>query len=49
VGALYRTREAAVANDRLLADVPEMGADGEVAAAELLTLDPAPLELGGML
>ncbi len=33
---------------RLLAAIPMAGADGAMAAAELLTLDPAPLELGVM-
>jgi predicted phage baseplate assembly protein len=32
---------------RLTAQTPTAGADREMAAAELLTLDPAPLELGG--
>jgi hypothetical protein len=33
---------------RLLAEMPMTGADGAMAAAELLTLDPAPLALGVM-
>jgi predicted phage baseplate assembly protein len=48
VDKLYRTNEAALLNHRLLADLPAMGADDVVASAELLTLDPGPLELGVM-
>lgn len=45
VDKLYRVGESAVWNARLLAAMPEVGADGEAVAAELLTLDPAPIEL----
>jgi predicted phage baseplate assembly protein len=46
---LYRTGAAATLESRLLAALPETLADGSAAAAELLTLDPAPLdELGVM-
>jgi hypothetical protein len=49
VNKLYRTGAAALVKARLLAALPEMLADGSVVAAELLTLDPAPLdELGVM-
>ena len=41
---LYRTGMPATLQPRLLAALPELGADGDVAAAELLTLDPAPLD-----
>jgi hypothetical protein len=43
VDALYRTGQAAVPSRRLVAELPKIGADGEMVAAELLTLDPAPL------
>jgi hypothetical protein len=46
---LYRADAAATLETRLLAASPEMLADGSMVAAELLTLDPAPLdELGVM-
>jgi predicted phage baseplate assembly protein len=46
---LYRADAAATLETRLLAALPEMLADGSMVAAELLTLDPAPLdELGVM-
>jgi predicted phage baseplate assembly protein len=46
---LYRADAAATLETRLLAAPPEMLADGSMVAAELLTLDPAPLdELGVM-
>lgn len=50
VDKLYRADAAAATLEtRLLAALPESLADGSVAAAELLTLDPAPLdELGVM-
>jgi len=44
---LYRADAAATLETRLLAALPEMLADGSMVAAELLMLDPAPLdELG---
>jgi uncharacterized phage protein gp47/JayE len=47
VDKLYRSGSAATLETRLLAALPEILANGDVAAAELLTLDPAPLdELG---
>jgi hypothetical protein len=42
--SLYRSDQPIALNDRLLADQPAAGSDGTVAAAELLTLDPAPLD-----
>ena len=44
---LYRTgtNQSVVLNDRLLAAVPGLGSEGEIQAAELLTLDPGPLDL----
>jgi predicted phage baseplate assembly protein len=49
VDKLYRSGSAATLETRLLAALPEILANGDVAAAELLTLDPAPLdELGVM-
>jgi hypothetical protein len=46
---LYRADAAATLETRLLAALPEMLADGTMVAAELLTLDAAPLdELGVM-
>jgi hypothetical protein len=46
---LYRADAAAMLETRLLAALPEMLADGSMVAAELLMLDPAPLdELGVM-
>jgi hypothetical protein len=44
VDALYRSGEPAVRNPRLPAAVPAPG-DEEVLAAELLTLDPSPVDL----
>src|SRR5262249_20692379 len=49
VSKLYRADEPSSLEARLLAAPPEMQSDGSFAAAELLTLDPAPLdELGVM-
>jgi hypothetical protein len=49
VNKLYRADAAATLEMHLLAALPETMADGTVVAAELLTLDPAPLdELGVM-
>jgi hypothetical protein len=50
VNKLYRAGAAATLQNRLLAALPETLADGSLVAAELLTLDLAPLdELGVML
>jgi hypothetical protein len=47
---LYRNGDTQALNPALLAQVPLAGADGNVDAAELLTLDPSPLDsLGAML
>ena len=46
---LYRAGFPATLQPRLLASLPETGADGDGAAAELLTLDPAPLAQLGVL
>lgn len=46
---LYRAGMPATLQPRLLAALPETGADGEVAAAELLTLDPGPLDQLGVM
>ena len=43
VDKLYRTDETAALDPRLVAELPGVGTDGEVLAAELLTLDPQPL------
>ncbi len=43
VDKLYRTEDAAALNLRLVAELPKIGTGGEMVAAELLTLDPAPL------
>jgi hypothetical protein len=48
VSKFYRTDPAATLQTRLLAALPETLANGSVVAAELLMLDPAPLELGVM-
>lgn len=45
---LYLARKTKGLAHRLLAAMPVVGADGEVNPAELLTLDPAPLDLGTM-
>jgi hypothetical protein len=49
VSKLYRADAAAALETRLLAGLPEMLADGSLVAAELLTLDPAPLEELGVM
>jgi hypothetical protein len=41
---LYRADALPTLQSRLLAALPETGGDGDVASAELLTLDPAPLD-----
>lgn len=48
VNALYRKGSAAIVNAQIDAAVPQPGADGNISPAELLTLDPAPLNLGVM-
>lgn len=48
VNKLYRSDEAEAWNSLLAAEAPQAGDDAGVPAAELLTLDPAPLELGVM-
>lgn len=48
VDALFRTGDAAIMNPRLAAGFPQAGADGTVSAAELLTLDPRPVDLSVM-
>jgi len=45
LNSLYRTDGAAPINDRLLAEFPRLDSSGQMLGAELLTLDPAPLEL----
>jgi hypothetical protein len=42
---LFRSENVATLEARLLASLPQTGASGDVSAAELLTLDSAPLEL----
>jgi predicted phage baseplate assembly protein len=44
---LYREGDPTVLNDRLLAALPVAGSSGNLSAAELLTLDPAPLDALG--
>jgi len=44
ISKLYRADAAATLETRLLAALPETLSNGDVAAAELLTLDPAPLD-----
>jgi hypothetical protein len=41
---LYRTENAITLEDRLPADFPGTGSQGEIQAAELLLLDPAPID-----
>jgi hypothetical protein len=45
---LYRVGDAAELNARLTAAMPQAGAEGMVQAAELLILDPSPIDLGVM-
>ena len=45
---LYRTGTVAILNARLEADLPNGGDPASLGAAELLTLDPAPIDLGVM-
>ena len=44
IDKLYRIDEPAIINYRLLADLPKTGAEGDIRAAELLILDPEPLD-----
>jgi predicted phage baseplate assembly protein len=46
VTQLYRSDAPAALKPRLAAGLPSIGTDGTLLAAELLTLDPAPLEFG---
>jgi predicted phage baseplate assembly protein len=48
VDALFRTDGPVGLNPRLAAAFPQAGADGTVSAAELLTLDPRPVNLSVM-
>lgn len=45
---LYLAGKGETLNTRLVAEMPAVGSKGDVKAAELLTLDPAPIELGVM-
>ena len=45
VTALYRTDQPSGVQQRLTAALPQTGSRSTVVAAELLTLDPAPLAL----
>jgi hypothetical protein len=45
VDLLYRRGQDALLNPRLVAAVPQAGSEGDIPAAELLTLDPSPLDL----
>jgi hypothetical protein len=45
IKSLYRTGNAAILNSRLEADLPNGGDPASLGAAELLTLDPAPIDL----
>jgi hypothetical protein len=49
ITALHRTGAAAIVNARLEANLPSGGDPNSLGAAELLTLDPAPLDLEVML
>ena len=49
ISALHRTGAAAIVNARLEANLPSGGDPNSLGAAELLTLDPAPLNLEVML
>ena len=48
INKLYRSDEAEALKSFLPAQAPQAGAEAHAPAAELLTLDPAPLELGVM-
>jgi predicted phage baseplate assembly protein len=45
---LYRVEETPGLNSRLLAAMPQAGTEGSVQPAELLILDPSPIDLGVM-
>ena len=49
IDKLYRSDKAATLEPRLLAKAPETLASGELQAAELLTLDAAPLDQLGVM
>jgi len=49
VNGLYRSGEAAIVNDRLLAEFPRAGQNGSFQGAELLTLSSGPLDELGVL
>lgn len=49
VNKLFRTDSSETLKARLLAALPEVLTNGDVAAAELLTLDPAPLDQLGVM
>ena len=48
VTKLYRVGDAPGLNTRLVAAMPQAGAEGQVQPAELLMLDPGPIDLGMM-
>lgn len=48
IDKLYRHGEAEIMNTLLVAKLPDFETDNGIKAAELLTLDPAPIELGEM-
>ena len=45
LNSLYRSGDVVKLNDRLEAELPNGGDPASLGAAELLTLDPAPIEL----
>ena len=49
VDKLYRSDAAPSLQQRLLAELPVTPANGQLPAAELLTLDPAPLDQLGVM
>jgi hypothetical protein len=49
VDKFYRSGSAATLQQRLLAEQPITLPNGQLAAAELLTLDPAPLDQLGVM
>jgi hypothetical protein len=49
VNKLFRADASATLETRLLAALPETLSNGDVAAAELLTLDPTPLDQLGVM
>jgi hypothetical protein len=48
VNTLYRVGETPGLNTRLIAAMPQAGTEGSVQPAELLVLDPSPIDLGVM-